>query len=73
ASSHAGITNYIKDRNALDFISAHQRQYTHKQRLQSHISCHQTKPNQTKPNQTKPNQTKPNQTKPNKKLDVTRC
>ncbi|MHC2567739.1 hypothetical protein ACVMH6_000067 [Rhizobium leguminosarum] len=25
ASSHAGITNYIKDRNALDFISAHQR------------------------------------------------
>ncbi|MFK0693249.1 hypothetical protein ACFX5Q_34820, partial [Mesorhizobium sp. IMUNJ 23033] len=25
ASSHAGITNYIKDRNAFDFISAHQR------------------------------------------------
>ena len=25
ASSHTGITNYIKDRNAFDFISAHQR------------------------------------------------
>ncbi|MER8383843.1 hypothetical protein, partial [Mesorhizobium sp. M1399] len=25
ASSHAGITNYINDRNAFDFISAHQR------------------------------------------------